>query len=584
MDKKRLILAIGLSSIIVIAWVIFGTFFNKPQQNNVNTVNEINSNQQNLTKSESLDNKLSANQQFLKIIPVEKENLVAVDRQFETEKFIIEYTSKGGLLKSIKLKKSPEINNMEVNMIISNGSGKYPFGLTIGDYNTDDVIYNVVQKAKEIEFSRDFKIVDGEKEFVFLLKKTFKFIEDEYLFNFKVTIESLKNEALPLDLNNIMYTLYFGPQIGPEFTKLDNTSEYRRYLYYSDGKRNDFSSKVVNNQKTIDKTALWIAIEGKYFIAIAYPPKPFLEPKTLGFNTIGDEHFKYVSSMFFERPYQRTSIIEDDFKFYIGPKKREILKKYSDMYFDKAVKDDIFLGWLTEILKYLLVFLQKGVKNWGVAIIIMTIIIKILLFPLTQKSSQSASKMQALAPKLNEIKEKYKDDQQKQQMEMAALYKKEGINPLGGCLPLLLQMPIFFALYGLLNNHFELRGAVFIPGWINDLSIPEKFLTLPFTIPILNTNELRLLPFIMVGTTFLQQFSTQNPNASTGQMKILMYAMPLIFFFIFYNMPSGLVVYWTVQNFLSVFQQIYINHVSKKGKKDTVGIIKKVDRLVRRKE
>jgi len=582
MDKKRLLIAIGLSSLVVIIWVIFTIFSSKPQINNINP-DELNNNAQKLDNSEIQEDNIAINQKFLKILPVDEENLIEKDYQYETEKFQIVYSTKGGVLKSIKLKKSPELNNMEVNMLISDESGKYPFGIALEDYDTKDVLFKVNKKDKQIEFTRNFKVVNGESEFIFLLKKTYKFIEDEYLFSFKVTIENLKNEALPLDFNNIMYTLYFGPQIGPEFVKLDNTSEYRKYVYYSDGKRTDFSSKVVNSQKTIDKTALWIGIEGKYFIVLAYPPKPFLEPKTLGFDTIANEYQKNVSIMYFERPYQRTSIIEDEFKFYIGPKKKDILKKYSDIYFDKAVIDNPILGWLTEILKYLLIFLHKGVKNWGVAIIIMTIIIKILLFPLTQKSTQSASKMQALAPKLNEIKEKYKDDQQKQQVEMAALYKKEGINPLGGCLPLLLQMPIFFALYDLLNNNFELRGAVFIQGWINDLSIPEKFLTIPFRIPVIG-NELHLLPFIMLGTTFLQQLSAQNPSSSTGQMKILMYAMPLVFFFIFYNMPSGLVIYWTVQNVLSIFQQLYINSISKKGKKDTVGIIKKVEQLVRRKE
>jgi YidC/Oxa1 family membrane protein insertase len=179
--------------------------------------------------------------------------------------------------------------------------------------------------------------------------------------------------------------------------------------------------------------------------------------------------------------------------------------------------------------------------------------------------------MQTLNPKIEELKAKYKDNPQKMQAETAALYKKEGINPMSGCLPMLIQMPIFFALYGLLNNHFELRGAEFIAGWINDLASPESIISFyPLKLPILGWSDLRLLPFLMLGATFLQQKISQNPSAGAGQMKMLMLALPLVFFFVLYEMPSGLVLYWTVQNFLSVFQQIYINYTQKKNKGNAI--------------
>jgi YidC/Oxa1 family membrane protein insertase len=143
---------------------------------------------------------------------------------------------------------------------------------------------------------------------------------------------------------------------------------------------------------------------------------------------------------------------------------------------------------------------------------------------------------------------------------MMALYRKEGVNPVGGCLPLVLQMPIFFALFELLNNAFDLRGAPFIAPWIGDLSAPESLLPFGFTLPLLNWDELRILPFVMLGTTLLQSRISQNPSAVVQpQMKMMMYAMPIFFFFILYSMPSGLVIYWTMQNVLSIAQQLYIN-------------------------
>jgi YidC/Oxa1 family membrane protein insertase len=201
----------------------------------------------------------------------------------------------------------------------------------------------------------------------------------------------------------------------------------------------------------------------------------------------------------------------------------------------------------------------------------MTIIIKLLFFPLTQKGFKSTAKMQALNPKIEEIKAKYKDNAQKMQAEIAALYKSHNINPLAGCLPWLIQIPIFIGLLTMLRNQFDLRGAVFIPGWINDLSSPENFFKLPFVIPIVNWTHLNILPFAMTGMMFLQQRFTQSPNTSgTNQMKFLLYAMPIMFFFICYNMPSGLVLYWTMQSLISLFQQILINNLQKKKKEGNV--------------
>jgi YidC/Oxa1 family membrane protein insertase len=204
-----------------------------------------------------------------------------------------------------------------------------------------------------------------------------------------------------------------------------------------------------------------------------------------------------------------------------------------------------------------------------VAIILLTILIKALLWPLTHKSFESTARMQALQPKISELREKYKNNPQKMNQEIGALYKKEGVSPLGGCLPMLLQMPILFAMYTLLSTHFELRSAVFIPGWINDLSSPESILDFkPVRLLFFELSAIRVLPFVMLVTTFVQTRFTQTPDSSGSSganMKMMTYAMPIMFFFILYNLPSGLVLYWTMQNVLSIFQQLYIN--SRRAKK-----------------
>ena len=218
-------------------------------------------------------------------------------------------------------------------------------------------------------------------------------------------------------------------------------------------------------------------------------------------------------------------------------------------------------------MKYILDFFYLLIPNYGIAIILLTLVTKLVFLPLTFSSSESMAKMAALNPKMAEIRARLKDKPDKMNQEIAALYKREKVNPLSGCLPLLLQMPVFFALYNLLNSHFELRGAMFIPGWIPDLSVPEAIFTFPFAIPLVGWTALRALPLLMVASQLISSKFTQPssaPQQGGGQAKLMMYALPIVFLFILYDMPSGLVLYWTVQNILSTVQQVYINNLRKK--------------------
>jgi len=144
------------------------------------------------------------------------------------------------------------------------------------------------------------------------------------------------------------------------------------------------------------------------------------------------------------------------------------------------------------------------------------------------------------------------------------LYQKEGVNPLGGCLPMVLQIPVFFALYSLFNTQFDLRGAMFIPGWIPDLSLPDSVFHWGFALPLVNWTDLRILPLVMVGTQMWTSSLSQPTGGMNTQMKVMTFGLPFIFFFMLYEMPSGLMVYWCVQNILTVVQQWYINTHFKK--------------------
>jgi YidC/Oxa1 family membrane protein insertase len=198
-------------------------------------------------------------------------------------------------------------------------------------------------------------------------------------------------------------------------------------------------------------------------------------------------------------------------------------------------------------------YCNKVTHNYGIDIILLTILIKIVFYPLSVKSYKSMKKMQTMQPVIAKLKEKYKDDKAKLNQEMMEIYKNKGINPMGGCLPMIIQIPVFFALYKALSAAIELRHAPFML-WINDLSSPEDLYTFNiagYDLPI------RILPLVMGITQVIQQKMT--PSSVDPMQEKIMLAMPIVFTFIFWGFPSGLVLYWLVNNVISIAQQYYIN-------------------------
>ncbi len=239
-------------------------------------------------------------------------------------------------------------------------------------------------------------------------------------------------------------------------------------------------------------------------------------------------------------------------KLWIGPKNQEDMPQTAQ-YLDLTVD----YGWLSFISVFLFKCLKwiyaglsyLNIANWGLAIIILTFCVRGLMYPLTKKQYVSMAKMRLLAPKLNELKERYKNDRQRLSMEMMELYKRENANPLGGCLPLLIQMPIFIALYWTLMESTELRHQPFVL-WIRDLSVHDPYF---------------VLPILMGVTMFLLQKMSPTPITDPMQKKI-MTAMPIVFTAMFCYFPAGLTIYWVVSNTVSIIQQFLIYRaLEKKG-------------------
>lgn len=226
-------------------------------------------------------------------------------------------------------------------------------------------------------------------------------------------------------------------------------------------------------------------------------------------------------------------------------------KNYKDLEaLNPQLIDVIDYGWFTFIAKpmfVLLQFLQGYIGNWGWTIVVLTILIKLVLYPLSYKGMMSMQKLKDLAPKMKDIQNKYKGDKQKQSMAMMELYKKHGANPMGGCLPLLLQIPVFFAIYRVLINAIELKGAPWIL-WIHDLAEMDPYF---------------VLPILMGATMYIQQKITPNTMQDEMQKKIFQ-LLPIVFTFFFLWFPAGLTLYWFVNNLFTIAQQYTINRIFEK--------------------
>ncbi|MFW6180597.1 MAG: YidC/Oxa1 family insertase periplasmic-domain containing protein, partial [Spirochaetota bacterium] len=313
----------------------------------------------------------------------------------------------------------------------------------------------------------------------------------------------------------------------------------------------------------------WVGMNNRYFLVSIIPPEQ--KNYIFGFDQTRAETYLVGIS----HPYFRGEEVSDTFRVFAGPKSRRLLKQY-DQYNFESVMSGRILKPIVVFLEWMIHGFNSFTGSYGLAIILMTIVIKIILYPLTYKSFHSMRRMSTLQPKITEIREQYKSNPQQMNREIQALYRREKINPMGGCLPMLLQLPIFYGLYTALSNMIELRNQSFL--WIKDLSLPDSVATINVALPLLGYQigeqgftDINILPFVMTATTLLQSKLTSGGQAGQ-QGKMMTYLFPIIFFFIFWNMPSGLVLYWTIQNVLTIGQQYYIDYrMKQKGAAGAAG-------------
>jgi YidC/Oxa1 family membrane protein insertase len=466
--------------------------------------------------------------------------------------YSVELTNRGAGISSWKLKEFRETSDRAAPVIdlVTGGSAGIPSFVTpfselgIGDF-ADRVFEVVGEDVSSVSFET--------RENNVTIRKTFTFELDSYSFRLLIEV-----------LNDSTVTLAPRFQIDiPAYEKDADDFREQALAALEDGSRvntplkslgrTGFFQSITGGKTELYRDYLgpidWAGIQTTYFLTAILPDNPSqanvrmatLEPGISGATQLS----------FDETNLPPGRSIAREFRGYMGPKEMERLELFGG----ETVRA-IDLGWswvepLTRFFSLFLKMLYSVVPNYGIAIIILTILVRIVTAPLTIKQMRSMERMRALSPKLKEIQAEFADDRQKQSEKTMALYKSEGVNPLGGCLPMFLQFPVFIGLFYALRSTIQLRQAPFF-GWIDDLSVPESL----FEIPGLGL-PFRVLPLIMGASMVLQQRITPM-QADPAQAKMMMTVMPIMMTVIFYQFPSGLVLYWMVSNILAIAHQLWI--------------------------
>ncbi len=552
MDKKS-ILAIVLILIIFILWPVFMKKIGYKKDNAQSPSTQTTQ----TTLEDTQDNKLAHDDSTSQ----DKENRKPSNQNtpppvinMNADSVIIENnlfrgvlsTTGGGTIISWKLKKyyyRDKKDSVLVEMIPKNAVGNLfviPWNQTI-DFNNKKfkVIYDTSGTVKKYRF---ITTLDGYKKF----EKEFIVKPDNYQVDMNLKFHLLTNQDMGKD-----YTIQFNSGLRPTEELKKDERYYQAYALQGD----EILKTKLDDTKYKEGLTKWMAVRNKYFLMALIPRDNAASGARLKGEEIKQYYYRrenqewktFMTELLI--PFTGGELKSETFTLYLGPMDYQELKSLN-CNMEKLMN----FGW--PIIKpfsiafyYTLKFLNdKVVHNYGWAIIVLAIFIKIVLYPLTRKSYQSMRAMQSLQPKIASLKEKYKDDPQKLNQETMKLYKREGVNPMGGCLPMLLQMPVLFALFNLFRTTIMLRQASFLGGLISDLSAPDGII-----------RGFNLLPILMGVTMIIQQkLSNQDPK-----QKAMAYFMPIFLVFIFFNLSSGLNLYYLMFNLLTIAQELLIKKEKK---------------------
>ena len=582
MDKNTL-LAVVLSGAIMVGWYALFPPPEPPPREIVQTFDQtlteqnVASSRTETTKTGYIEPTHSSAAPLSSIAEVDS-SLPSKEVSIETDNYRLVLDTRGGIAKSLQLKHfkhtKPRLTLSTWFPILTSFIGP--------DYSDEVTENNRVQMlgnhlAEVPAFSQDFKnapeitalfrnavfassadeVVLDEGEDIFSLTLTspiikglqlikfFEVSQDSYILNYRVQLINRSNESQAVE---VLY--FFGEQRLSDSDGGMQQVSHEGPVFYFDESLQTETTEDIEGELPVTQMK-WLGVEDQYFISAAVPMTPIRN----GFFRAGAYLSDPQPNVQGERllsPYfgvalpptnlQPNLLVESDFRMYYGPKADDELLKFGH---NLVESHDMMLETLAAPLLDLLRMIYGYVGNYGVAIIILTTIVRLVLFPLTFKGMKSMKRMQQLTPRMKKLQEKYKNNKEKLNKEMMELYRKNRVNPLGGCLPMLLQLPVFFALYSALSSAVELRHAPFI-FWISDLSQPDG---------------LGITPILMGASMYIQQKMTPQTAMMDSTQAKVMQMLPFIFTIFTFTFPSGLTLYWVTSNILSIAQQQIINRI-----------------------
>ena len=479
----------------------------------------------------------------------------------KTDLYTAELTTKGGLLRKWELRGYKAWNGKPVQLVDFDKGGDLSLLFTSNDgklIDTKNLVFDVegprwktitLTGTDSVKVAMVLPVTNGGR-----LVKSFTFRNGSYLFGADFQFEKMDSV--------VAYEYQIVWEHGLRYAEQNSVDESSFAMGYvhAGGEMTEVDASTAGEtvQKDITGATDWLATRNKYFLLAMLPGTPKSEGAFLeGTHKTAADHGAIESyTLALKMPFRGSVKERASMDVYLGPLEYDTVKAMG-----RGVEGTMNLGaaWIIRpisefVMIPLLQFLRMFIPNYGLVIIVFSIIIKFALHPLTKSSMKGMRRMQALTPMMTEVREKYKDDPQKMNTAVMQLYKEYGVNPAAGCLPLLLQMPILFALYSVFRSSIELRQASFV-GWITDLSIPDVIATLPFRVPLIGMDTLSGLALIMGITMFVQQKQT----VTDPRQKAMVWMMPIMMTLLFSSLPSGLNLYYLVFNVLSIGQQYWFN-------------------------
>ena len=510
--QKNTVMFVVFSTVFLLLWYFL--FQPKPEQiyQDLNSSAQVN---QTVVTEQKQESEIKQPETENKIIET---NVKESEFILENDNYKVVFSNKGAAVKHWFIK---EKNGSSVDLVL-------PEALPVMG-NFPGSVYEVINSTKD-EISFEYTSAEGWK-----IVKTFK-MSQEYLHKLDIKLIKLKDTAVLPDVD-----INWGPGLGTDDKELKENEAVTRILGLTSAMPAKLEKlKSQNNPAQLYK---WVAIDNRYFLSL------FMPENALNFSNIevSRKSKKSAPTVILSANVKQEEQEQNfSLNFFVGPKSYTYLKTFN-YGFEKTV-DFGFFGWLGKIALFVLFFFFKLTDNYGWAIIILTIIIQILVLPLTLKSYKAMAGMKKIQPLIKDLQTKYKNEPQRLQAEMLNLYRTNKVNPLGGCLPMLLQLPIFWALFQTLRNAYELRYSPWIL-WVKDLSASDS-------LAYIGGISLNVLPLVMGIGMFLQQkMSTATSDPTQRKM---MYIMPIVFTFLFWRFPSGLVLYWLTNSIVSMIVQYFV--------------------------